>query len=173
MLIMSPGLRNLTLAVHLTLSVGWLGAVTAYLALDIAGATSKDAQLLRAAYLAMEVVARYVIVPLAVGSLLTGVIVSLGTRWGLFRHYWVVISLVLTTIATVVLLIEMRTIGSLADVAAARTTTAGELEGLPSTLLHSIGGMLVLVVVLVLNVYKPAGLTAYGEGKREQRVRTA
>jgi hypothetical protein len=166
---MSPGLRNLTLAVHRTFSVGWVGAVAAYLALDITTATSGDAETLRAAYIAMDVTARYVILPLAVGSLVTGVVVSLGTKWGLFRHYWVVISLVLTTIATVVLLIELGTIRSLAAVAS--DSTGSVLRDLPSTLIHSVGGMGVLLVILVLNIYKPAGLTAYGERKREHATR--
>lgn len=167
---MSPGLRNLTLAVHLTVSVGWVGALAAYLALDITTATSGDAQMLRAAYVAMDVTARYVILPLAVGSLVTGVVVALGTKWGIFRHYWVVISLVLTTIATIVLLIELGTIRSLAAIAVDASGSA-VLRELPSTLVHSVGGMAVLLVILVLNIYKPAGMTAYGERKREQHAR--
>jgi hypothetical protein len=62
---MTPRLRKFALSAHLTLSVGWIGAVAAYMALDVAAATSQDTQTLRAAYLAMELIARYVIVPLA------------------------------------------------------------------------------------------------------------
>jgi DMSO/TMAO reductase YedYZ heme-binding membrane subunit len=107
---MSPGIRKFALAAHLTVSIGWFGAVAAYLALDVTVATSQDLQTLRAAYLAMELIARFVIVPLAVTSLLTGIVMSLGTKWGLFRHYWVLISLVLTVVATAVLLVETRAI---------------------------------------------------------------
>ena len=46
----------------------------------------------------------FVIVPLAIASLLTGVVQALATPWGLFRHYWVVIKLFLTVFATLVLL---------------------------------------------------------------------
>ncbi len=159
---MSPGLRKFALAAHLTVSIGWVGAVAAYLALDVTAATSQDAQTLRAAYLAMEPIARFVIVPLAVSSLLTGLVMSLGTRWGLFRHYWVLISLVLTVVATAVLLVEIRTIGSLGDIAADPSMSAQELRAMPSTLIHSVGGLVVLLIVLVLNTYKPQGLTRYG-----------
>jgi hypothetical protein len=159
---MSPGLRKFALATHLTVSVGWVGAVAAYLALDMTAATSRDAQTLRAAYIAMESISRFVIVPLAVGSLLTGLAMSLGTKWGLFRHYWVLISLVLTVVATAVLLVETQTIGSLGDMAADTTTSAEDLRAMPSTLVHSVGGAVVLLVVLVLNTYKPQGLTRYG-----------
>ena len=155
---------------HLTVSVGWIGAVAAYLALDVAAATGRDAQTLRAAYLGMDLIARTVIVPLAVAALVTGLVVSLGTRWGLFRHYWVVISLLLTTFATGVLLVETRTIGHLADRAADPTLSADGLRALQSTLVHSVGGMVVLLVVLVLNMYKPRGLTRYGRRREREDV---
>ena len=159
---MPPGVRKSVLAVHLTVSVGWLGAVAAYLALDVAATTGRDPQRLRAAYLGMESIAGDVIVPLAIASLVSGVVLALGTAWGLFRHYWVLISLVLTSAATLVLLIEMRTIRHLAAVAAAPATTPAELRALGGTLAHSVGGTVVLLVVLVLNLYKPQGITPYG-----------
>lgn len=170
---MTPGVRKFALATHLTLSVGWIGAVAGYMALDIVGATSQDTQMLRAAYLAMDLIARYVIVPLAFASLATGLVMSLGTKWGLFRHYWVLFSLVITTIATIVLLLETQTISYLAGIAVSPTTSGDDLRALPSTLGHSVGGTIVLLLVLFLNIYKPRGLTRYGQRKqsaqREQR----
>ena len=165
---MGPGLRKLSLAVHHTLSVGWIGALGAYIALDVAAATVRDAETIRTAFLGMERIAGLVIVPLALASLVTGLVVSLGSTWGLFRHYWVVISLILTTIATVILLRETRTIGFLADVAGDPNTSPEELRALGSTLVHSIGGAVVLLVVLVLNVYKPRGLTRYGRTRLDR-----
>lgn len=164
---MTPMIRKLALAVHLTVSVGWVGAVAAYLALDIAAATSPDAQTLRAAYLGMDLIAGSVIVPLAVASLLTGVVMSLGTRWGLFRHWWVVISLLLTVVATVVLLVETGAIREFAAIAADPTASSDDLRELGSTLVHSVGGTVVLLVILVLNTYKPTGLTPYGWRKQD------
>lgn len=167
-----PTLRKATLSVHLAVSVGWLGAVAAYLALDIAAATSTDAPTLRAAYLGMGLIAGGVIVPLAVSSLLTGLVVSIGTKWGLLRHWWVVISLGLTVFATAVLLVETGTIAAYAAVAADPAASEAELDALGSTLVHSVGGSLVLLVILVLNVYKPPGLTPYG-WRRHQAQRMA
>ena len=168
---MPPGLRKFALATHLTLSVGWIGAVAAYMALDVAAATGQDAQSLRAAYLGMELIARSVIVPLALASLLTGLVMSLGTKWGLLRYYWVLISLLLTIIATVVLLVETQTISYFADTAANPTTSGDELRALGSTLPHSVGGTVVLLVILVLNVYKPQGMTRYGWRKQQEQRR--
>jgi hypothetical protein len=165
---MPPGLRKFALAAHLTCSVGWLGAVVAYLALDMTVASSQDPQLVRAAWIAMGLVTSSAIVPLAVVSLVTGLVMALGTKWGLFRYWWVLISFLLTVFATVVLLSEAGLIRQMADVAVDPATSDADLLALPNTLLHSAGGLLVLLVVQVLNVYKPQGLTAYGWRKQEE-----
>ena len=102
---MRPRLRKFVLTVHIMCSVGWLGAVIGSLALAVAGLTSRDAQVVRAAYLTLELIGWFVLVPLSLASLLTGLVQSLGTRWGLFRHYWVVGKLMINVFATVVLLI--------------------------------------------------------------------
>ncbi len=171
---MPPGLRKFMLTVHVAFSVGWIGAVAAYIALDVVAATSQAVQTLRATFIAMDLIASYVIVPLAFATLLTGLIMSLGTTWGLFRHYWTLVSFVLTTLATLVLLSETRTIGHHAAIAADPATSTADLAALGSTLLHSVGGMVVLLANMWLNVYKPRGLTRYGWRKlQEERARRA
>ena len=100
-------MRRAALTLHLTVSVGWIGALVAYLALDIAVATRTDDWTLRAGYVAMDVILREVILPLALTSLATGLVMSLGTAWGLFRHYWVAISFMLTVFAVAVLLLQL------------------------------------------------------------------
>jgi hypothetical protein len=170
---MNPRLRRFALTVHLTLSVGWIGAVVAFLALVVAAMTSKDAQTLRAAWIAMELTGSFAIVPLALASLLTGLVMALGTNWGLFRHYWVLISLVLTIFATLVLLGNMQAVSFFAGIAAETDSAdVGRLRGgLRSELLHAGVGLLMLLVIQVLNVYKPRGMTPYGRRKqREQRA---
>ncbi len=172
-MILTPRIRKFVLAAHIAVSVGWVGAVAAYIALDVTAATSEDEVALRVAYLGMDSIVGSVIVPLAVASLLSGVAISVGTRWGLFRYYWVLISLGLTVFATAVLIMETRTISQLAAVAAAPTTSVADLRGLGSTLVHSVGGTVVLLAVLVLNVYKPPGLTRYGWRKQQEERRAA
>src|ERR671914_2991648 len=114
---MSPSVRKFTLAMHLTFSTGWIGGVVAYLALAVAAVTTQDADTVRATWIGMELTGWFAIVPLALASLLTGLVMALGTKWGLFRHYWVLISLALTILATVVLLLHMPTVSALADMA--------------------------------------------------------
>jgi len=172
-MIMPPRLRKIMLTAHLTVSIGWIGAVVAYLALVLTAMTNQDAQLLRAAWLAMELTGWFAIVPLALASLLTGLVMSLGTKWGLFQHYWVLISLVLTIFATGVLLEHMQTVNLFAGMAA--QTPNGDISelrgGLWGELLHAGVGLLVLLVIEVLNMYKPRGMTLYGWRKQhEQRT---
>jgi hypothetical protein len=122
----------------------------------------------------MAMIACWVLVPLALASLLTGLVISLGTRWGLFRHWWVVVSLVLTTVSVVVLVVESRVIAESAAIATASGTTDARLLALPPTLPHSVGGLLVLLVIQWLNVFKPQGLTPYGwRRQQEERGRLA
>ena len=168
-MIMTPHLRNFTLIAHIVFSVGWIGAIAAYLVLDIAVVISKNDQTLRAAYIAMDLIISSAIVPLAFASLLTGLVVSLGTKWGLFRNYWVIAKLLLTVFATIILLIETQTISYMANIAADPTTSSDDLVALGSTLVHSIGGLVVLLLTMILSVYKPRGMTRYGWRKQQEQ----
>lgn len=166
-MIMGANLRKFALTAHVTSSVAWLGAVAAFLVLAVAGLTSEDLQLVRAAYLGMELIGWFIIVPLSFASLLTGLVQALGTTWGLFKHWWVVIKLVLTILATIVLLVHMQPIGHLADVVAAATLAGGELRGLRIQLIADAGAaVIVLLVTTTLSVYKPRGITPYGWRKQ-------
>ena len=163
-MVMPPALRRGALAVHVITSVGWIGAVVAYLALGIAAAMSEQPQTVRAAWIAMELTGWVVIVPLAVLAFLTGLVMSLGTAWGLVRHYWVIFAFVLTTVALVVLLLHMPSVTATAHTArAADDATVLQLGG---DVLHPALGLLVLVVIAVLNLYKPRGTTRYGQRRR-------
>ncbi len=164
--LLSPSGRKVVLSVHLTASVGWIGAVMAYLALGVTATRTDDPDLIRAMWDAMETVGWYVIVPLAVASLLTGVTIALGTKWGLFLHYWVVISLALTVLCVAVLLVHMPTVNYTADLA--RSVEGSALTALGGDLEHPAVGLIILLAVQLLNFYKPRGLTRYGW--RKQRL---
>jgi hypothetical protein len=166
---MAPGLRKLALTIHITAAGGWIGGVIAYLCLVIA-ALASPTPLLQAAWPALEIIAWYGLAPLAILALLTGLVLALGTPWGLFQHYWVLISLVLTTVATIILLTQLPQIRAMAALAAAGETMLTR-QGLWGQLLHAGVGLLVLLVIQVLNVYKPRGITPYGWKKQRARSR--
>ena len=165
---MTPGARRVALVTHVACSVGWLGAVVASLALAGASLTNSDGEVARSASVVQELIGWHVLIPLSVASLLTGLLQSLGTVWGLFRHYWVLIKLLMNVIATGVLLLYMRTLTYLADLA--RTTAPdGDLDRLrdPSPVVHGAAAVVLLLVATTLSVYKPRGLTSHG--RRMQR----
>jgi hypothetical protein len=164
---MSPRLRKLALTAHVTFSVGWLGAVAAFLALGIAGQTSDNADVVRGAYLTMNVIGWAVIVPMSLAALVTGLIQGLGTRWGLFKYNWVTTKLVLTFLATALLMLHQFT----AVAAAAKRISAFAVGTLPDAgfgalrtqLVVDAGlAVLVLLVTTTLSIYKPWGLSSYG-----------
>ena len=171
---LSPGPRKLALTVHILSSVGWMGAVAAFLALALTGRSTDDPSLARGVYQAMDVIVRAAIVPLAFLALLTGILQGVGTRWGLLRHYWVVIKLVATAIATIVLLTELDPIAHLADIAQADLLREGTMtQERTSLVVHSGGGLLTLLIPMVLSIYKPRGLTRRGRRHAAAEAATA
>jgi hypothetical protein len=152
---MTPGLRKFALTAHVTFSVGWLGAVVSYLTVAIACLVSRDDQMVRSASSMMELTGWFVIVPLSLASLLTGLVQSLGTEWGLFRHYWIVVKFVLTVGAVAILLKHMPAVS--------------HGHGAQGEVVHAGGGLLVLLATTTLSVYKPWGRTGYGRRKQCER----
>lgn len=156
---MTPRLRKVVLTAHISSSVGWLGATAGFLALAITSLTGQDAQIIRAAYLGMDWIGWFILVPLSVASLLTGLVQALGTAWGLFRHYWVLAKLLINVVATIVLLLFMRNLGS------------GYYGRSAAPVLHAGVALLLLLAATTLSVFKPQGVTPYGWRKQhEQRM---
>lgn len=164
-MIMTSRIRKAALMAHITSTLSWLGAIGGFLALAIAALRSNDVQLVRSTYLAMELIGWYVLVPLCVASLLTGLIMSLGTTWGLFRHYWVVIKFVITVVSSVILFMYTQTLEQLGEFARDPSLSIEALRN-GSPVLHASAAIMALLVNTVLSVYKPRGLAAYGRSKQ-------
>lgn len=173
-MVLPPSFRRLALTVHVVSSVGWLGALAVFMAHAAAGVMSADEQTVRAVYVVMGLTAWVVILPLSVASLISGLVQALGTAWGLFRHYWVIVKLVLTVIATAVLLLKLGPIAAIADAAAQATFGSGDLMGSRTSLLvHSVGGLAILLAAATLAIYKPSGMTRYGLRSQHASVSAA
>jgi hypothetical protein len=166
---MKPRLRKLALTAHVVSSVGWLGAALVFLVLGIVGLTSGDPAVVRAVYLAMEAAGWPLLVPLALASLVTGLIQGLGTKWGLFRHYWVVVKLAMTLLSALVVVLYTQTLAYQADLA--RRLDDSDFGTLRSAgpVLHAGIGIALLATAVVLSVFKPPGLTAYGRRSGRSR----
>src|SRR5687767_5512174 len=165
----AAAIRRLTFATHVTSSAGWVGAVLVFLALASIALISEDEQTVRGAYLVMAPAAWLVLVPLAHAALVSGIALSLGTPWGLIRHYWVALTLVITAFSTVILLIYMNTFRQMAGLAADPVIELGLVRN-PSPLLHAILALVLLLTATVLAIYKPFGMTPYG-ARQQMRAR--
>jgi hypothetical protein len=163
---LAPALRKLTLTIHVSSSVGWLGAIGAFLAVAITGLTARDSSLVYSAYQAMDRIGWFVLVPLSFASLLSGLIQALGTPWGLFRHYWVIFKLLINVLANAVLLAYMFELSSALSMLS--RMDADQLRS-TSPVLHATAALLLLLVAVVLSIYKPRGVTPYGWRKQQER----
>ena len=171
---MTPTVRKLTITAHVVFSVGWLGAVAAFLVLSIAGLTSHDPEVVRGAYLSMDLISRFVIIPLCFAALITGLLQALGTPWGLFRYYWIVMKFGLAVFATIALLLHQFAVMAVAakrvSGSAAETLFSGDFGPVKTELVRAPSlAILLLLVATSLGVYKPWGLTRYGRGKRQEQ----
>ena len=168
-MIMTPSLRKFALPAHIISSVGFPGAVACFLSLAIAGLVSRDAQIVGAAYVAMASITWFVILPLSFIAPLTGIVSSLGTSWGLFRHYWVLVKLLMTIPSTAILMVHMQPIRRMADVAAKATVSAADFGAQIQLTVASGAAVLVLIVATALSVYKPRGVIQYGWRKQQEQ----
>ena len=165
------GIRKFVLTAHVTFAVSWMGTVASFFALAIAGVNSQDAQTVRSAYLAMELITRYVIVPLSIAPLITGPILSIGTPWGLFRHYWIIAKLVITVLSTLILLIHIQPINYLSTQAAQEALSSADHQAQIQMIVASGAALVALLIATGLGVYKPKGMTPYGWRKQyEERT---
>ncbi len=162
---MTPRFQKFALLAHIAFSVGWFGAVVPYLALAIAGLISRDVQTVRAVYLSMELIGWYVIVPFSLAALLSGLVQSLGTQWGLFRHWWILVKFLLTIVAVVILVKHMQDVSRVSRMAKETMLSSGDLR---PELIHAAGGLLVLLAAMTLSVFKPWSMTPYGRRRTSQ-----
>ena len=150
---------------HVAVSVGWLGAVVAYLAVAVLVMSSPDVSWLRVGFPLMQQLVWWVIVPFNLLSLASGLASSLASPWGLLRHYWVVTKLIINLVTTVLLLGYTEEINRSAQLAGRPVLAAAELQALrePMNVVHAATALALLLLATVLAVYKPAGLTRRGQ----------
>jgi hypothetical protein len=117
-----PRWRKLLLTLHVAGSVALLGADGSVLLLGADAALGADP---RDQYPAAALVGSALLVPLALVALVTGTALALLTPWGLFRHWWVTLKLVLTLAGTVLAFVVLTpTLDALAEAARAGAVIA-------------------------------------------------
>ena len=173
---MTPSNRKVVLTTHIVVAVGWFGAVSGFLALSIAALTSQDPEVIRGNYVAMDQISRFVIIPMSFATLATGLLQALGSQWGLFKHYWILLKFSLAVFATFALL--MHQVVAISEAAKRVTGAAAEtllgpgLESLKIELVRAPSlAMVLLLTTATLAVFKPWGLTSYGKRKQQEKLK--
>ncbi|GEB55581.1 hypothetical protein [Streptomyces gardneri] len=152
-----PRRRKAILTLHVTVAVGWVGIEIAQLLLGLVGLFTDDEAVVRATHVVMEILGIELIAGIAWMTLLTGLLLSAATQWGLLKHYWIVVKLVLT----VVLMLDGHFF--LQHWLREQAETGGASESLGLRLVVSMSVALVLLVAATaLSVYKPWGKTRRG-----------
>ncbi len=152
-MLFSPPWRKLLLTTHIAATVSVLGADLTLLTLGISGLSGSDQ---RAIYPAAHLISAFLVAPLAVLSLGTGLLLAVLTPWGLLKYWWVAIKLAITTALTgVVLLVLVPRLGAAAE---SVTATVPDLltsgQRLPLAIAPAVASAL-LVVNIALAVFKP------------------
>lgn len=151
--------RRATLAVHVVAAAGWLGLTLGLLALAVTALTTDSGSMAGAAIRSMKVFADWLVLPLALLTLLSGLVLSLGTSWGLARHRWVYTKFWLTLVTTAASVFALRP-GINDAVAAGAPVEPRDLIAGPIVSLSA------YVFMTVLAVLKPWGLTKRGRKQR-------
>jgi hypothetical protein len=167
---MSRRRRKLVLTLHVITSVGWLGAAMAMTILLVAGLVTHNPALRHSAFAFMHVYDLAIMIPLGYLALVTGVLLSVGTNWGLLRHWWIVTKLVLTVV--VLLFAGVFTSGWVLE-AVARTAEnpMADLGVLAVQLIANVAAFnVVFWTNATISVFKPWGLTPRGHHKLTQQA---
>ncbi|MBF9134838.1 hypothetical protein I0C86_38835 [Plantactinospora sp. S1510] len=147
---LSPPWRKALLTLHVVTAVGWLGVDVVLLTLGVAGVRGAAPDVV---YPAIGLIGLTLFVPLSVLAWLVGIVSALFTPWGLLRHRWVMVKLIITTVmlgaVLFALLPNLRT--------AAELGTATPADARLGLLMAPIVSTTLLVIATVLSTYKPWG----------------
>lgn len=154
-----PAGRRLWLTLHVGFSVSWLGSSMIMLMLAIIGASTSDLALRKHTYAIMYIIDLSIVISLMVLSVTTGLVLSLGTRWGLVRHWWVLVKFVIAVSISVFAAVQENIwVGD--AVAATEADPAVDLAGTDVRLWACfVVFSLLLWFTTALSSYKPWGKT--------------
>ncbi|WP_444947373.1 hypothetical protein [Micromonospora ureilytica] len=154
--------RKVWLTLHVGIGVGWLGISTGMLLLAIIGATADSHELQHGAYLLLSKFEILLAIPSVFLTIITGVVMSLGTPWGLLKHTWVLVKLVIALVLPFLAFFEGPWIEEL------EARSAPNLIETGTTGMLLIGAMGLFAALLwtatILSVFKPWGRTRWGRG---------
>ncbi|MCX4824325.1 DUF2269 domain-containing protein [Streptomyces sp. NBC_01142] len=155
--------RRAALVVHVTASAGWLGLTLGLLALALTAATTQSLPMIEAACRSMKIFTDWLVIPVALLTLLSGLVLSLGTPWGLARHRWVYTKFWLTLATLTASVFALRPgVNDAADTVASGTPLANPLD----LVMGPAVSLTAYVCMTVISILKPWGLTRRGRRMR-------
>ncbi|MGW3227033.1 DUF2269 domain-containing protein [Kitasatospora sp. NPDC001095] len=157
-----PAARKPLVILHVVASVSWLALMLCLLTLAVTALTAGDAERLRTAYRAMGLLGDTLILPLSLLTFLSGVVLGLGTPWGLFRYHWVSAKFWLTlgavTASVLALPDRLHDAVRVADAHPTGPITVADLGFVRyNTVIVPAVALTLYLVSVVLSVYKPWG----------------
>jgi hypothetical protein len=157
---LTPAARNTVLVLHVIMGISWMGVDIALFALLMTARTTHDASLVVSGFNAIGVIVPLAVPPLSLGILGTGLILGLGTRWGLIHYWWVLVKLLLSMIMTALvylsLLPAIRGTAILSDLTLSADAVRASLGPLPTMLMFPpIVSFLMLATATILSIFKP------------------
>ncbi|MEU8972360.1 DUF2269 domain-containing protein [Streptomyces monashensis] len=168
--------RHSMVVVHVVASVSWLALMLCLLTLGTTALATHDAGTVRTAYRAMGMLGDALIIPLSLLTLVSGVVLALGTPWGLFRFYWVGTKFWLTLVATVASIFALT--ARLHDaVHAVAVHPTGPVSAMHlgfiryNMVIVPAVALLLYLANVVLSVFKPWGRRPAGRSEPGQRRR--
>lgn len=102
------GWRNATLVVHIVAAGAWIGVDVIVGVLVCTGWFADQVQLRSLAYQAL---AAFVVWPMLTAGLVclaSGLVLGLGTKWGLVRYWWVAVKLVLNVVLCTLIVVVLQ-----------------------------------------------------------------
>ncbi|WP_409470827.1 DUF2269 domain-containing protein [Streptomyces sp. HC307] len=155
--------RRASLVVHVAASASWLGLTLGLLALGVTATTTGSAVTVETSVRAMKLFADWLLLPVAFLTLLSGLLLSLGTAWGLARHRWVYTKFWLTLATTTATVFALRPGVNSAVTAVA---TGGPLPDAGDVLFGPVVSLSAYVFMTVISILKPWGPTRRGRRLR-------
>ncbi len=163
--------RQLLVFLHVAVSVGWMGAGAANVVLAMTAGYTSSVEIRRVCYHMIDRIDLFVVIPLAFAALLSGVVLSLVTPWGLARYWWVLVKLVLTV---AVIVYSTFGLGGWVEQSIEATTAGGAASGVAGPLAY--GAALNVVAFLFMtwaSVAKPWGTTPWTATRAGRRTSRA
>lgn len=157
---LTPPARKAVMVLHAICGIGWMGVDIAVFILLMTARTTTDSALVVSGFNAIRMIVPIAVPPLSLGMLATGLLLGLGTRWGLLRYWWVLVKLVLALIMVVLVFLSLvpgvNSIAVLSTTGVSADALRAGLGSISDQLLYPpVVSFAMLGTAAILSIFKP------------------